>query len=160
MKFFTISLITLIIPLSVAIGKIPGLNDNPFSNQWMKRDVKCTDFSGNWKGTCTMTGGSPSEVEWKVQQAQCALLTIDGREYLLNGMVTKVYSSRQDESGVSNTAFNWNKEYTELSFTQTNSGTIDVPSSFQGEIKISGNKMFYSIRSMVQKWESKCEVSR
>lgn len=55
----------------------------------------CTNFSGNWVGTCGI-GNKPEDSKLTIQQYGCDLIIMDGQQYRIGGQKTIIDSSKRD----------------------------------------------------------------
>jgi len=79
--------------------------------------AKCTDFSGNWKGTCSTTRADGSKwsgpLSFQLAQNECYGITI-GNEYIdIGGILTETHPDF-----TSSTALSWNTDQTVLNIVQ------------------------------------------
>jgi hypothetical protein len=48
----------------------------------------CTNFSGNWVGTCVETDGYQEPIEMTIEQEKCEYIVMDGWSFNINGLNT------------------------------------------------------------------------
>jgi len=65
-------------------------DDRPLSH------LSCTDFSGDWRGTCIDDDGATSDTELKITQIQCDSIVIDGLRMPIGGSRTLIVEGKGD----------------------------------------------------------------
>jgi hypothetical protein len=133
----------------------------------------CTDFSGSWKGTCSISGGSSMEITRKVNQFGCEY--IGGAEMMfgIGGLMTLsstslVPNSPTADASTATISIDWNKDRTQLNskagYVMKNVGSKSGESIVHhvtalSNMKLVGGKLVETTTTSEQKTYT-CELSK
>lgn len=137
-KLITVLVSTLLLPLGAqAFPLLDAIQTKlPHSKAPLRTD--CTNFSGNWKGSCVIDGKSAAN-STSITQLGCELLSSDGSGTSVGGLSSvnlMAPISKDVTLGLALTqASNWNQDRTAIHSTYT--GNVQVPQA--GGVAIQGN---------------------
>ena len=100
--------------------------------------AKCTDFSGNWKGNCAITGPDGKvqnyDMSVKMDQDKCSRLFTDSGLFEIGSIEGETHA---DYASVR--AFDWNADATQLNAIETGIAADSTVSSGSSDVVVTGH---------------------
>jgi len=104
----------------------------------------CTNFSGDYRGTCIVEGKSITKSS-HVEQSGCDLFTVDGNDFKIGSLVTRTTS---DPASVETARFDWDTDRKSLLVTAAMISGSGSALSFHGQVTLEGSRLNQVLKIM------------